>query len=280
MKGVRLDGQCPECGRTIWSSVLRWLDPERDLLPLLDHPHRVANRLVYMADGLTVLSVFMVLALLLNAINQLSFAIPYAGLMADVASWSRYGITIVPLFMVACSLGLGQDRHPLGWPLRVFRAGLILIAISNAFEVPFATAIALAVALLGFRSCVQSIGARSRAFREAGPERQRLLEMAVASLMLAAGFLLEAWRRGADGWPLAPGLSTVLLTISSGFLLLGFLYFRQNVRWIAESLRGPSPRLRSLLWAEDDVLLRGWDPGESDRQDGRATLGSAKGGRP
>ena len=258
VKGVQLEGRCPECGQPIWPSVLRWLDPERDRLPLLDHPHRVAKRLVCMADGFTLLAVLAAVALVWQASSQASFGTSLEFLMQSAGTWSQVGITVVPLLMVLCSLGLGQDRHPLGWPLRVFRLGLVGIAVGNGAGMPALAAVALALSLLGFRSCVRSIGARSRAFREAGPERQRLFEMAMASLMMAGGLFLEAWRRGADGWPWAPGISTVLLTISSGFLVVGFLYFRRNVRWISESLCGPSPRLRTLLWAEDDALLRGW----------------------
>lgn len=258
VKGVQLEGRCPECGQHIWPSVLHWLDPERDQLPLLDHPHRVAKRLVCMADGFTLLAILTAVALAWHASSQVTLGTSLQFLMQSVGSWSEVGVTVVPLLMVVCSLGLGQDRHPLGWPLRCFRFGLIGVALGNAVGTPALAALALALSLLGFRSCVQSIGARSRAFREAGPERQRLLEMALVCLMLAVGLSLEAWRRGADGWPWAPGVSTVLLTISSGFLVVGFLYFRKNVRWISESLCGPSPRLRTLLWAEDDALLRGW----------------------
>ena len=253
-----MEGRCPECGQLVWPSVLRWLDPERDRLPLLDHPYRVAKRLVYMADGFTLLAILAAVTLAWHASSQTVFGTPFEFLRQSVGPWSEAGITVVPLLMVVCSLGLGQDRHPLGWPLRLFRLGLVGIALGNAAGMPALAAVALALALLGFRSCVRSIGARSRAFREAGPERQRLFEMALASLMLAGGLFLEAWRRGADGWPWAPGVSTVLLTISSGFLVVGFLYFRRNVRWISESLCGPSPRLRTLLWAEDEALLRGW----------------------
>ncbi|MEL7066486.1 MAG: hypothetical protein AAGK24_03550 [Planctomycetota bacterium] len=211
-----------------------------------------------MADGFTLLSGLAAVALAWHASSQVSFGTSLEFLMQSAGSWSEIGITVVPLLMVVCSLGLGQERHPLGWPLRLFRLGLLGISAGNAAGMPALAALALALALLGFRSCVRSIGARSRAFREAGPERQRLFEMALASLMLAGGLFLEAWRRGADGWPWAPGFSTVLLTISSGLLVVGFLYFRRNVRWISESLCGPSPRLRTLLWAEDEALLRGW----------------------
>ncbi|MAW41023.1 MAG: hypothetical protein CMJ30_01240 [Phycisphaerae bacterium] len=258
LKGVQLDGRCPECGQPVWPSVLLWLDPERDRLPMLDHPHRVARRLVLMADGFTLLAILSALALAWHAASQITFGISLLSMMRMVGSCSEIGITAVPVLMVLCSIGIGQDQYPLGWPLRIFRLGLLGIALGNALGIPALAAVALAMALLGFRSCVRSIGARSRAFREAGPERQRLLEMALVSLMLAGGLLLEAWRRGADGWPWAPGVSTVLLTVSSGFLVVGFLYFRRNVRWISESLCGPSPRLRTLLWAEDDDLLRGW----------------------
>jgi hypothetical protein len=225
---------------------------------MLDHPHRVARRLVLMADGFTLLAILSALALAWHAASQITFGISLLSMMRMVGSCSEIGITAVPVLMVLCSIGIGQEQYPLGWPLRIFRLGLLGIALGNALGIPALAAVALAMALLGFRSCVRSIGARSRAFREAGPERQRLLEMALVSLMLAGGLLLEAWRRGADGWPWAPGVSTVLLTVSSGFLVVGFLYFRRNVRWISESLCGPSPRLRTLLWAEDDDLLRGW----------------------
>ena len=85
----------------------------------------------------------------------------------------------------------------------MFRLGLVGIAVGNGVGMPALAAVALTLSLLGFRSCVRSIGARSRAFREAGPERQRLFEMAMASLMMAGD---SFWRRGGGGRMAGHGL--------------------------------------------------------------------------
>ena len=156
-----------------------------------------------MADGFTLLAVLAAVALVWQASSQASFGTSLEFLMQSAGTWSQVGITVVPLLMVLCSLGLGQDRHPLGWPLRVFRLGLVGIAVGNGVGMPALAAVALTLSLLGFRSCVRSIGARSRAFREAGPERQRLFEMAMASLMMAGD---SFWRRGGGGRMAGHGL--------------------------------------------------------------------------
>ena len=103
-----MEGRCPECGQPIWPSVLRWLDPERDRLPLLDHPHRVAKRLVCMADGFTLLAVLAVVVLVWQASSQVAFGTSLEFLMQSAGTWSQVGVTVVPLLMLLWSLGLGK----------------------------------------------------------------------------------------------------------------------------------------------------------------------------
>ena len=89
-----------------------------------------------MADGFTLLSGLAAVALAWHAASQASFGTSLEFLMQSAGFWSEIGITVVPLLMVVCSLGLGQERHPLGWPLRVFRLGLVGIAVGNGVGIP------------------------------------------------------------------------------------------------------------------------------------------------
>ena len=95
-----------------------------------------------MADGFTLLAVLAAVALVWQASSQAAFGTSLEFLMQSAGSWSQVGITAVPLLMALCSLGLGQDRHPLGWPLRVFRLGLVGIALSNGSGMPALAAVA------------------------------------------------------------------------------------------------------------------------------------------
>ena len=66
IRGLPADGSCPECGRSVQSSLARWIDPEFHRLPDLSNPRVVARGLHWLAIGLATSFIAWVLGMMMT----------------------------------------------------------------------------------------------------------------------------------------------------------------------------------------------------------------------
>lgn len=259
LRGLGLEGRCPECGRPVMRSVLDVVDPAASLFPVVRRPRLVGDVLV------------LVVGLILLAVAA-DATLRGIGVARGAARWPSVSATWLPgvaaLLAVLPALLLAPPRgneeairravHRLALGLAGWGAGLALGGWAarrggGAAELAIVGLGlrwgALIIALFALRQVVQVAGERSRQFRTARGGRQRIRDLVFAA---AAGGIGEAVLVGAGmvAGPAADAaglLGAALLLVSQFMLVVGFVYLLVNVGWIRRALRKPPPTLAELL---------------------------------
>lgn len=279
LRGLALDHGCPECGRAAWDSVLYAIDPHAEALPRIAHPGKVGNGLILLIAGLLCALFCLSIGIVAPGVEDLFLVkrplqttlvlegAPWCAAFFLLVSMAGAGLLAPP--RTSSSWGDERSTSVAGLLLSL---GLVLAALaleallgregsstSSPGTMPWRVPILCSAGFILFfflRRVIRLIGERSRAFRTAGDERQRLASMMVATALLAVADVLRLF--GEDtGMQKLEIIGHVLAAICLLLLHIGLIYLLINSRWIRKAILRPPPILRELLWQDDETLLTG-----------------------
>jgi hypothetical protein len=292
LRGLRMGGQCPECGLDVWETVIATVDPAASRLPRLNDPRGVGVALVWLVTCLLLATVLLLLrpvalrldeTFLLSGTSALARFTPawlmvLAGAVTLAGLWSVWKLTPTGREDPRASAREGLRRLAVGLTMIGFLSiagGLLMPKAGTAPEVSrlliqglghVLMVTGLVVIMLGLRVLFRAVGERSRAYRTARAGRQRSRDMIYAGLGLGVGELTRLFA-GAAELETLQAFGTVVVWISTLMLLIGLVYLLVNAMWICRSLRRPPPTIQELLKPEDGLnrraAIEGAEPGRS-----------------
>jgi len=289
LRGLTIEGVCPECGRPVLDSVRRAVDPAAHRLPRIHDPDTVGDALVWL---MSCLLAAMLLLVATPAVHQLAaqriggvvrhptMAIlgTLAGLVlltglgsvrqlapprgGETAPRVRRYILRMALGLVAAGLGAIARANvpvPANWALdagttaagAVIGAGLGILTVGG---------LALTLGALG--GVFRVIGERSREYRTASGGRQRTADMVAATGGVVVGELLGLLGFAIDSTPVAV-MATMVVWACLLMLVIGLGYLLMNAVWIRRSLKRPPPTLPDLLGDDLEDELAKKAPGNA-----------------
>ncbi|MDY7109900.1 MAG: hypothetical protein SYC29_14810 [Planctomycetota bacterium] len=303
LRGLRLGGQCPECGLDVWETVVATVDPAASRLPRLNDPRGVGLALVWLVGCLLLATLLMLARPVALRVDE-TFSLSGASAVARFAPpWLMIlagGVTLAGLLSVWRLTPTGREdpRASARDGLRRLAVGLSMIGLlsivggammARPAAVPglgrfliqglghVLMVTGLIIVLLGLRGLLRAVGERSREYRTARAGRQRSRDMIYAGLGLGAGELVRLVGVAA-GLEILEAFGTVVLWISTLMLVIGLFYVLVNVAWICRSLSRPPPTIQQLLEAEIETERSGGPepdepgrpgaPGTGDRRSG------------
>jgi hypothetical protein len=101
----------------------------------------------------------------------------------------------------------------------------------------------LSVAMIAYRQILITAGHRSRQFRTAGGDRQRVYDLVIAAWLLMTIELV----RGVSPNPDVRTIARVLTAVCACMIVIGLLYLLVNTTWVFRALIHPPPPLRQLI---------------------------------
>jgi hypothetical protein len=268
IRGLRADGQCPECGLGIVESIAAVVDPDIALLPPLPRGRAAAASLLVLTAAMAVAAIAASLAYAAQAIagappggwrDTLMHLLP-----PDLA---RRLPPIPPLAIAVAILAAaallsasatavdsrpGTTRPPRPLLLFLGLGGWLAAACLPIEPVSLALCGATSgVALLGLGPLVTELGRRSRTYRERTAARQAvgpvLTAIVVGVLATAIGIVVEG-ELSAD----AAAPFHIAATACLGMTVIGFVYLVVNAVWIWAALRAWQPVLSRMVDRPED----------------------------
>jgi hypothetical protein len=261
LRGLPLDGHCPECGATVWESVEGAIDPTARRLPTLTNPRKVGDALVLFVACLLLGTLLVLARPVLGAVG--AFAPSGVAPPPRTLAWLMLlasgvaALSLIPVRMLAPP----ADAGPRGAASRTVRRlvlGVVTLfaatlawafvgdaAIPSAI-VRLAVVLTLIMVMAALRSVLLFVGERSREFRTASARRQRVPELIAALVGAALG---DVARVAGDLLALR-GLSTLgtlMVWICLLMFVIGLCYLLVNTGWIRRSLRRPPPTVGELV---------------------------------
>jgi hypothetical protein len=275
LRGLSVESRCPECGLDVWISLTHIVDPTASRMPRLCDSVGVGNALLWLVVCGWLVSVLLsVHALLLRTAvaHPRGVVVIGANLPADLlvlaavvlmlALWSP--LKFAPPRGKEPEIAVRMDV----WVLGIALAGLGLLTMllwhrERMWQPPFAaspadvqaarSSIHLAMAIVGtgawfgLRGILQTIGRRSRLYRQARQGRQNIRPMLAATLGVATGSLVRILAAQIGVLAPAATIGTIIVWVAMLMLVIGQTYLLVNVWWIRQSLRHPPPRLEDLV---------------------------------
>lgn len=273
--GLELRRECPECGRSVWSTVLDAIDPTLEIVPRMRNPRRVGQGLV----GVMVCVVGAILLLLVRCTGLFIDEIGDSQMLAWTPGWLLYGaigLLALSIWWVWILAPPRAARHGRVWrDIWLVVAGLVSAALlvlaavfvidgihamgepSARFDEQWVVRLAMVgvilLTLVPFSRVLYVIGERSYEYRRARGGRQRIGELAITALAIGLGEVARTVGRR-QGLEAMSTLGTVLVIVGSVMLVVGLGYLLVNALWIRRSLRNPVPNFRELLREDIGVL--------------------------
>lgn len=263
--GLGADSDCPECSKAVRLTIFDTVDPVSKRLEPLEHPVFVGNlvlaivlcsaiaglfaiavsfifppqfiqlpepfqayRYTYLCNVSSmfgVLGLVSVIVLLRHLYIQKELASCRKGLMI-----AGFGMLLWALFMVLFPATLGYPR------LSPPQTSLFLHTLFPACSA--------SLVFLGFKMFIPQIGRRSRSFRQAQANRQRMNDMLGALCVAVIGRYLMVTTVSES---LLYTFGGILEVMSLALITVGLGYVVWNTLWIRNALVTPPPALQELL---------------------------------
>jgi hypothetical protein len=264
LRGLPVEGRCPECGLDVWTTISAEIDPRAARLPRLRNPRRVGDGVLLLMSTLLAADLLILawpVAIWLDALAvtaRLRRFFPFAEPVAPLRVAAIVALAgIVAVWLLAPPRGAETDRR-VGRALRRVAVGIALgalaalvgagVAADRLLRVPMDLAIigGLAVAMLGVRDVMGLIGERSRQYRTARGGRQRAGDMIAAAAGAGVGDGLVAIGAMTERLWLAT-VGMIVLWICCLMLTVGLAYLVVNAAWIRHALRREPADLASIV---------------------------------
>ena len=272
LRGLPVNGTCPECGFTIMRSLVETLDIHSQALARPKHPKRIARALEAMAIGgllwgvgtVAPLSGRLVAALLgrtvgdtISLTDQLGSLLALVGAAFAVGAFvqlarrddpvltSEMGFSGRWMVLGGAIWATAALAHVLFLSLRLDHAigmaslglGLSCLAVEVAGG---------SIAVIGVRRMFAVLGQRSRRYRAAAHARQSAEALAVAAAIFLVATLLSIILPSLK-YEFSGMFASVIALVTGGVLLMGLIYMLVNCRWIARAILDPPPQIDEVV---------------------------------
>lgn len=264
LRGLRADGDCPECGEPIRLTIIETIDPASRRLAPISNPRIIGNSI----SGVVAAFFFSILLAVTALIIHSPIALPVPSQIRAFPSssfiWGAIGIGLLAILMLVPIMKMCQRCELVGcrvgilftfsglflWCLSLLGANVLLI--QNTFEFPTIAmlfdiclpVISAGVVFSGFRKLIPRLGQRSRAFRQAQGSRQRMNDLLAVLVVIIVGRTFLAISPVDSNLAI---LGLILMVISISFILIGLVYVLRNTLWIRNALVTPPPALDELV---------------------------------
>ncbi len=256
LEGLTANGDCPECGLPIVTTLAARLEEPGDAPHALP-PDALRLSATLLAAAASALAGSLVLVELALRRSIDPAAIP-------AALRATFGGTLLAMHVAAVAgTAFGALSILLLPPLgsRVFRwrarlAGTIGFAAWSAMAIAPPTRAAVAAmavpAVLGLYALhpiLRALGPSSRRYRQSPASRQRIDELALAAA-IASGAAFGALLLRERAVPRETGLALEIVALASaGLFIVGLAYLVRNAFWIVRAVRRPPTRADEVLGA-------------------------------
>ena len=272
LRGLRAGGLCPECGLSIWASVLHAGDPEGAKMPRLTNPRAVGSAMLWLVLAWALASLLWVADTAVQWLDRVDPLRNIFGRWIPPKPKLIAALLVISTLWSVWKLTRPSTAHESGVVRRDFRLLLIGIVFGGLamLELTFAAqlqarltspwddiyqlAIELAlvafvlVGMAGLQGILRVIGQRSRQYRTAREGRQNVHAMMTVVAFIGVGRGLE--QLSTHTWPgegFWPNLGSVILAISYLMFVIGMAYLLVNAWWIRRTLRNLPTTLDELL---------------------------------
>ena len=285
LRGLSVEGRCPECGTLIRATILYTVDPEADELRAVTQRHAVSIALVvWAAAGLAAVAaawiprVADVLWRLNPAVPRLSFHwSPRVQLIGIAASGLAMLALIRPVrrapwresVLAACAallyIPLYLVQHTLLSTIDMTHSAPYLVEPPLPIRIVsrlISTACVIGI-LLAFRPTARRLVRRSLALRTGRVDRQTILAMVGALGITAVGDLIRLVSLSLDPAPagIAQPIGSMVVLVGSGLLTLGFVNALVDCWRIRRSIMIPSPSLSQVMGHDHETCEASCQPG-------------------
>lgn len=271
LQGLSVLAVCPECGGAVRATILALVDPLADELRPVPHPRALAAGLVaWSALGLLaamVAAVANVAAAVIGLQGRigLPWSIDHAGAIAATLVWISGACSLV---MVYPHRGVGAPGAilavlgaacyaPLGWVvlhLTEMSVDMLALGVRDLWQ-PSPERMLLRLGAAGLivtiiaclRPNARVLVARSLALRTGRVDRQTLLAVALAAIIIAVGDLIGQFASPPGASGLAEIVGAVIMLVGAGLLGIGLAGVMVDAVRIAAAVVAPAPSLRSVL---------------------------------
>jgi len=270
LKGLSIRGLCPECGAAIRATILSVVDPQASILQPIVRPRLLAASLMawtigalgaallfwwpYVVHAIIGAGAHVLVDLPLSPLMLLSVGVSGLGAAGLIRPHARIPRLHVRMAIVATMLYL-----PLGYALVAIAnrnaVGILpgfLDAWSPATRDVWLTVSAstiVAAILLLLRPIVRLLVARSLLLRSGRVDRQTMLAMAMAALVLAAGQLIGRWAVVSPSMfgGVTHVLGLILMVTGAALLTMGLLGAVVDAVRIAQAILSPKRTIRQVV---------------------------------
>ena len=263
--GLDANSDCPECSKPVRLTIFDTIDPISKRLEPLQHPAFVGNMIGITVTCCAVAGLFAIIASFIfpPQFIQLPVRVQTQDYMFLFFLSSIFGVFgMISVFLLLKHLCKSQELQScrtgmilavggfLGWSISMMLfVGTLRFPrhsppeTSLFFHTLFPV-LSAALVFLGFRIIIPQIGRRSRAFRQAQANRQRMNDMVGALGVVVVGRYLMG--TSAEDTVLYT-FGGILEVMSIALILVGLGYLVWNTLWIRNSLVTPPPSLQELL---------------------------------
>lgn len=266
LQGLSADTRCPECGMSLWDSIVHTVDPDASRLPRLRNPMAVGNALL-MLTVCMFLGMLMLIAWPLAAWIDEAIANPRQRFSDQVPSSLSWGSCLIAFggLWAVWLLKPPRGREPsvtvwldmwlltVGWLGWAICATLWSDAIAQEFGLrrqfllQLCTSMTAIVCLVGLRGALGVVGKRSREYRRSRGGRQGVEALIGA---IAGAVLGQAIRHLSIDGALPRGWDSIgqtIVWICAFMIVIGLGYLMVNAWWIRRALRRPPPPMDTVL---------------------------------
>ncbi len=268
LRGLSIRSVCPECGAGVRATILSVVDPQASVLRPIHRPRLIAGSLLLWSGAGLGASLVCWLPHFADSLGHLTGPItppPSDAVLVGLVVAAMVGSaglvrphSGIPAWFTVAAVVAVLLHAPLGWALvRLHREGWPASAEGSQWTT-IAMGSLVAIFLL-LRPTLRLLVARSLLLRSGRVDRQTLLGMSGAAVVIALGQFAVRWSiEGSPAGIISVRVLGVVLLVTGGALLtLGLLGSVVDAVRIARAILRPLPTLREVLRSGTGGIGRG-----------------------